>query len=299
MSREPLCLLHCHYRTIGGHPVRLYNERSVEAIAWDRYGGPCGLWKWLKRLLSHHIDKHGDARSFAIPHNYQAGRKYDLTLPRQPPVPPAYDPYVGRSRRLQQAKARLLNWLRLACNAALDRAAPHDAQPGLGGGNWQPVLSDTRKAAMQRAVRFARGYPPRDQTCYPSSPWIMCLRNVLQSAPKLPSRRTAWGIRVDGLEFFEAPSCRRGHGHYEWSGAYIERVLKASRTVFAAHGDGQTVRHGVLWDIYHAVRVPRAGRLASLLLRRTLRVSSIWDRSAVGYAMIPSRRRGRTPQRHG
>ncbi|KAM5536889.1 hypothetical protein V8D89_009436 [Ganoderma adspersum] len=248
---KPSDLNKIRYRTgvsLGGHPVRLYNERSVEGLAWDRYGGPCGFWKWLKRLLERHINQHGDTASFAIPYSYQLGRKYDLILPRPPPNPPAYDPYVGRSRRLQRAKACLPNWVWLACNAALDRAASHDASSS---SENQPILNDSRKAAMQRAVRFARGYPPRYQASRPSSPWILCLGNVLQRAPELPSRR-AWSVHVDDLEFFEAPGHRRGRGHYEWSRGYIERVLQVLRRVFAVHGDRQTVRCYVLWEIYDA-----------------------------------------------
>ena len=85
------------------------------------------------------------------------------------------------------------------------------------------------------------------------------LRKVLKSAPKLPPRH-AWGACVDDLEFYEALSHRRGHGHYEWSRGYTERVLKALRNVFMAHGGsvGQAVRQYVLWEIYDAVRAPRA-----------------------------------------
>ena len=145
----------------------------------------------------------------------------------------------------------------LACNAALDRAASHGDRnaPSVASGN-QPVLSDSRKAAMQRAVHFARGYPPRNWTPRPSSPWIMCLRGVLKRAPAVPSRR-AWGARVDDLEFFEAPGSRRGRGHYQWSCGYIERVLRVLRRVFVAYGDRQTVRRYALWEIYDAVRPPR------------------------------------------
>ncbi|PIL34999.1 hypothetical protein GSI_02786 [Ganoderma sinense ZZ0214-1] len=248
---KPSDLRKIGYKTgvsIDGHPVRLYNERSVEGLAWDRYGGPCGLWRWLKRLYDRHISEHGDTALFATPFSYRPGREYDLTLPRPPPDPPAYDPYVGRSRRLQQVKASLPAWIWLACNAALDRTAPHDGRLEVSGSQ---SLSDSRKAAMQHAVRFARGYSPRDQTARPLSPWIVCLRNVLKSAPKLPPRR-AWGARVDDLEFFEAPGHRRGHGHYEWSGAYTERVLKALRDVLIAHVDRQTIRQYVLWEIYDA-----------------------------------------------
>ena len=246
----------------------------------------------LKRLRDHHIAKHGDTRSFPVPFSYQPGRKYDLSLSRPPQDPPACDPCAGRSRRLQQAKACLSNWLWLACNAALDRAASRDAQSGPGG---QPILTDSRKAAMQCAVRFARAYPLRDQARCLSSPWILCLRNVLKTAPKIPLRH-AWGVRVDDLEFFDAPSHRRGHtsGHYEWSGAYIERVLKALRSVFAAHGDRPSVRYCVLWEVYDAVCLSLVTCFAF-----ADRASSIRGRSAVGYAMILSWRRGPTPQRHG
>ncbi|PIL35004.1 hypothetical protein GSI_02791 [Ganoderma sinense ZZ0214-1] len=186
----------------------------------------------LKRPYYRHISEHGDATSFSMPFSYQPTRKYDLTLPRPPPDPPAYDPYVGRSRRLQQVKASLPAWIWLVCNAALDRTASQDGRPEVSGS----VLSrDSRKAAMQRAVRFARGYPPRDRTTRPSSPWILCLRNVLKGAPKLPPRRH-----------------RRRHGHYEWSGAYTERVLRALRDVLTAHVDRQAVRQYVLWEVYDA-----------------------------------------------
>ncbi|PIL34995.1 hypothetical protein GSI_02782 [Ganoderma sinense ZZ0214-1] len=199
--------------SIAGHSISLYNEQSVEDLAWDRHGGPCGLWRWLKQLYDCHISEHGDAALFATQFSYQPGRKYDLTLPRPPPDPPEYVPYVGRSLRLQQIKASIPAWIWLVCHAAMDKAVPHDGQS--------------------------------------ESSWIMCLRKVLRGEPKLPLRCTGW-LRVDNLEFFEVLGHGRGHGHYEWSQVYTERVLKALWNILGALRVRHAVRQHVVREIYDA-----------------------------------------------
>ncbi|TBU37333.1 hypothetical protein BD309DRAFT_876654 [Dichomitus squalens] len=229
----------------GRHAYYIYNERAVEWKAWEKHGGPIGLWKFLKALKKEH-EASGSTDPFDIPYSYAADRLYDLDLPETPELS---DRYVGDLRLLRYAKQSLPPWLWNVCNSKLNKALLDGKRP-----NGCDDLTEERQRAIGALVSFVNENPIRyiekpAQDVAPSL-YIATLRSVLAAAPIAPRFGSqAWGTPVAGLDFCEAD----GHPRYEWCASYLQRIFKALCTVISKHGIGNEGWRSIRWEVYETV----------------------------------------------
>lgn len=105
---------------------------------------------------------------------------------------------------------------------------------------------------MLEAIHFSGRYQTRPWGPIMVSPWLICYRNVLKNAPRLPSSQR-WGMLVDGLDFVGM----QRQGHYEWNLQYLQRINKTAQAVAYAHGMGRRGWRAARWELYDAVSMSR------------------------------------------
>ncbi|KAI0747570.1 hypothetical protein C8Q74DRAFT_1212586 [Fomes fomentarius] len=189
----------------------VYEERVVERLAWEKHGGPVGLWHILRMDREKHIKAQGDDFAFYPPQGYRHGRRYDVFIDKPPFMP---DRYCHDSNILIVCKQELPPWIWTKCNAVLDRA--------------EPVMSqELREQAMCEALEFIRErpvYSRRPDIPLSGNRFTLPIFAVLKAAPKLPPGKAQGTEDVpypDGLERRVGP-----HGSYDdWGDKYLEKVF--------------------------------------------------------------------------
>ncbi|KAI0686993.1 hypothetical protein C8Q76DRAFT_760903 [Earliella scabrosa] len=242
-----------------------YQERDVETRAWEKYGGPIGLWHFLKCKLADYIEKHGNDHSFFPPRGYQRGHLYDLYI-KDPPF--VCDKYCYSSSVLAECKKLLSAQFWNECNKILDKI--------------QPVLtSDLRAQAMGEAVVFFRENPvyaerPDDGNVLKgtSTLYTVPLTATLCAAPRLPPKEednseeeiVAYPPNIRPRMSPNGPYC-------DWSLSYLERIftklIKVKEDVERFEGDKEVWKK-LRWVVYDKV----CSRICSLSLASTPQLTS-------------------------
>lgn len=243
----------------------VYEERVVERLAWEKHGGPVGLWYMcvsivVERLIclsdhvhlnhslrmdrENHIKAQGHDSTFYPPQGYRHGRRYDVFIDKPPFMP---DRYCHDSNILIVCKQELPPWFWTKCNTVLDRA--------------EPVMSqELREQAMCEALEFLRDkpvYSRRPDMPLSGNRFTLPIFAVLKAAPKLPPKaQDAEDVPYpDGLE----PRVSPLHGSYDdWSDKYLEKVftklIKVKNDVEECQHDLE-VWTKLRWLVYDKVRL--------------------------------------------
>ncbi|KAJ7234359.1 hypothetical protein B0H12DRAFT_1222848 [Mycena haematopus] len=264
--------------------VSLYNEREVEQVAWDKYGGPTQFEHYLLTLREEYMRAHPlGAWEFNSPqHPNRTKRTRTRRIPKPAPAPPplfSTQPLSSSQPLSPAGKANQPNsnspnpkFLRpLALRSfgqqpTLDRMNIHHEFIALNctwlwaagirllafpfnipNSAWLHYTPFDKEVALHGLLSLARTYPPRPAMPPPSgSPSWAALRELLACAPSLEHRTH----RGAGLSLHESSSSGERRRMWLWDEYYMSELFAALIAVITEHGCGEQGWLSARWEVY-------------------------------------------------